>query len=57
MLFITVGRLLDAPALLDSDVALCCRVKHYAARELLLLDEVGLFVVFEPARRFAIRVH
>jgi DNA replication protein DnaC len=40
-LFITAGQLLGELAALDSDSALRRRLKHYAAPDLLLIDEVG----------------
>ena len=41
VLFITAGQLLGELAALDSDSALRRRLKHYAALDLLLIDEVG----------------
>jgi DNA replication protein DnaC len=41
VLFITAGQLLGELAALDSDSALRRRLKHYAAPDLLLIDEVG----------------
>jgi len=41
VLFITAGQLLGDLAALDSDSALRRRLKHYAAPDLLLVDEVG----------------
>jgi DNA replication protein DnaC len=41
VLFITAGQLLGELAALDSDSALRRRLKHYAAPDLLLVDEVG----------------
>jgi DNA replication protein DnaC len=41
VLFITAGQLLGDLAALDSDSALRRRLKHYAAPDLLLIDEVG----------------
>lgn len=55
VLFITAGQLLGELAALDSDSALRRRLKHYAAPDLLLIDEVGVLVVFQPARRFTVR--
>ncbi len=40
-LFVTAGQLLGDLAALDSDSALRRRLRHYAAPELLLIDEVG----------------
>ncbi len=40
-LFITAGALLGELAALDSDTALRRRLKHYAAPDLLVIDEVG----------------
>jgi DNA replication protein DnaC len=41
VLFITAGQLLGDLAALDSDSALRRRLRHYAAPDLLLVDEVG----------------
>jgi DNA replication protein DnaC len=41
VLFATAGQLLGDLAALDSDSALRRRLRHYAAPELLLIDEVG----------------
>jgi DNA replication protein DnaC len=41
VLFITAGQLLGDLAALDSDSALRRRLKHYAAPDLLLVDELG----------------
>ena len=40
-LFITAGQLLGELAALDSDQALRRRLKHYAAPDVLIIDEVG----------------
>ena len=53
-LFVTTGQLLGDLAALDSDSALRRRLRHYAAPDLLLIDEVG-YLVLEPPRRFAVR--
>jgi DNA replication protein DnaC len=41
VLFVTAGQLLGDLAALDSDSALRRRLRHYAAPDLLLIDEVG----------------
>ena len=41
MLFTTAGQLLGDLAALDSDSALRRRLRHYAAPDLLVIDEVG----------------
>ena len=41
MLFTTAGQLLGDLAALDSDSTLRRRIRHYAAPDLLLIDEVG----------------
>lgn len=41
VLFVTAGQLLGDLAALDSDSSLRRRLRHYAAPELLLIDEVG----------------
>ena len=46
VLFITAGQLLGDLAALGSDSALRRRLKHYAAPDLLLVDEVGYLSYF-----------
>ena len=66
VLFITAGQMLGELAALDSDSALRRRLRHYAAPDLLVIDEVGYLsygnrhadLLFElVSRRYQTRAH